>query len=47
MGQQVTQAQCLGKRLWHAMAGKAGRSIRYLMDEHISLLLALGRASSL
>ena len=44
MGQQVTQAQCLGKRLWHAMAG---RSIRYLMDEHISLLLALGRASSL
>ena len=47
MGQQVTQVQGLGKSLWHTMAGTPGRPPGYLMDEHISLLLALGRASSL
>ena len=46
MGQQVPQVPCLGKSLWHTMAGTPGRPNGYLMDEHISLLLALGRASS-
>lgn len=47
MGQQVTQVWCLGESLRNTMPRKPGRSIRHLMAEHIHILLARGRASSM